>query len=125
MENYISEDLINVTLTLLQGRIGFEPELSSLQGSTYLMTSDNKIAVDSGEFHRVHNIGDIPAFYMYTYTNGTLYKHRNSNINNNSKNKLPIVMEVQSRFKNMWTFVMFVTNSLFQIFFRMPMSIIN
>nr|CAH7738498.1 unnamed protein product [Callosobruchus chinensis] len=70
LENYIEDNMQNVTLTVLEGKVVYEIEDDGLQRSAGLVLSKfDSIPVEIGFFHKVHTIGDTPACYMYTYVN--------------------------------------------------------
>lgn len=113
-EKYIPAELQNVTLTILEGLVVFEPEVPKRQiGQSFKLTKGNRMHVLSGTFHKVLNIGDNPAFYMYTFFNGTEVLEQDSNL---SKTKLPIFRELFTRLANMIMFGKLVTSNIIQLF---------
>ncbi|CAG4966769.1 unnamed protein product [Parnassius apollo] len=116
-EKYIPTELRNVTLTILDGLVVYEPELSRHQiGKSYQLRTGEAINIQSGIFQKVLNIGKKPAFYMYTFFNS-------SELNNGSVRqpvpKLPVGRELLRRFNNMALFAKNIMTSLFQLFFNM------
>lgn len=77
LENYISEQLENVTLTVLSGRVVLElnpplrgaPTAPHVRRTNLTLLEGESAAVPSRVFHRVHTVSDSPACYMYAYTN--------------------------------------------------------
>lgn len=68
LENYISTDFANVSLTVLEGEVIYsEEELVN----TIIVPKEKSIPVKTGMFHRVKTTSSYPACYMYTYTNQT------------------------------------------------------
>lgn len=68
LENYISTDFTNVSLTVLEGEVIYsEEELAN----TIIVPKEKSIPVKTGMFHRVKTTSSYPACYMYTYTNQT------------------------------------------------------
>ncbi|KAG5894578.1 hypothetical protein JTB14_021558 [Gonioctena quinquepunctata] len=69
LENFINEDLDNVTLTVLEGKVAYEVEdESSLQSIGVKLEKGQSTPVEVGLFHRIHTISETPSCYMYTFT---------------------------------------------------------
>lgn len=113
-EKYIPIDLQNVTLTVLEGVVVFEPEVTKQKiGQSFKMTKGNQVQVVSGMFHKVLSIGEDPAFYMYTFYNETVVNLEKDNLPNP---KLPVFKELVRRFTNMIVFGELVISNIFQLF---------
>ncbi|XP_026271298.1 vitamin K-dependent gamma-carboxylase isoform X2 [Frankliniella occidentalis] len=77
LENYISDQLEDVTLTVLSGRVVLElnPSLAGAPAAPHVRRANMTLEagasapVPSRAFHRVHTVSDTPACYMYAYTN--------------------------------------------------------
>ncbi|XP_041976445.1 vitamin K-dependent gamma-carboxylase [Aricia agestis] len=117
-EKYTPTDLDNVTLTVMSGLIAYELEESEIsQGQSYVHMVGDEIRIVPGTFHKVLNIGNETAFYMYTFKNLT---EINTPKNNTNKPKLPIHKELCRRFKDMFVFGRIVSTSTFHIVFGTP-----
>jgi len=68
LENYISNDFANVSLTVLEGEVTYSEEKSS---DAIIVPKKKSISIKTGIFHRVKTTSSCPATYMYTYTNQT------------------------------------------------------
>ncbi|XP_014681352.1 PREDICTED: vitamin K-dependent gamma-carboxylase-like [Priapulus caudatus] len=68
LENYIEEELGNVSLHVLKGNLVVEQENI---GNVSLQTGD-QVQINPGAFHFVHTVSATPSCYMYLYTNMTL-----------------------------------------------------
>jgi len=68
LENYISTDFVNVSLTVLEGEVTYD-EGESVNVIT--VSKEKSIPVETGKFHRIKVMSSHPACYMYTYTNQT------------------------------------------------------
>ncbi|EZA52552.1 hypothetical protein DMN91_005843 [Ooceraea biroi] len=68
LENYISTDFTNVSLTVLEGTITYSDEESP---DAITVLKRRSTSVRTGMFHRVKTTSSYPACYMYTYTNQT------------------------------------------------------
>lgn len=68
LENYISNDFANVSLTVLEGEVIYSEEKLS---DAITVSRKRSIPVKTGMFHRVTTTSSHPASYMYTYTNQT------------------------------------------------------
>ncbi|KAJ8731764.1 hypothetical protein PYW08_014494 [Mythimna loreyi] len=115
-EKYIPVELRNVTLTILEGIVVFEPEVTKQRiGQSFKLTKGNRTQVIPGMFHKVLNIGEEPAFYMYTFYNST-----EANLEKNhlsiANPKLPVFKELLRRLTNMIVFADLVINNIFKMF---------
>ncbi|GBP93479.1 Vitamin K-dependent gamma-carboxylase [Eumeta japonica] len=82
LENYTPTNLDNITLTVLDGIVGFEAERMS---QSYIIETGDSIRIANGGFHKVHVLSKKSSYYMYTYFNTSL-----SNVNENqTEGKLP------------------------------------
>lgn len=71
LENYIDQDLSNVTLTVLEGQVIYSED-GWQQGVT--VNKGNSLEVTPGELHNVQTISSHPACLMYTFMNETKQK---------------------------------------------------
>lgn len=77
LENYISDQLDDVTVTVLSGRVVLElnpplpepGETVAPRRANVTLEAGGVAAVPSQAFHRVHTVSDTPACYMYAYSN--------------------------------------------------------
>lgn len=114
LEKYLAKELSNITLTVLKGRVVFEPEVvPMLIGHSHILTSGNSVKLDSGMFHRVITVGDSPAFFMYTFVNSTATYLEKKKL----KPMFPIFKELPRRFYDMNRFGVVVFKSIFQVIF--------
>ncbi|XP_073952042.1 gamma-glutamyl carboxylase isoform X1 [Choristoneura fumiferana] len=125
LKKFIPTEFSNVTLTVLQGQVAFEPEVTKYRnGQSYKLNPGYGTSIDAGMFHRVINIGKETAFYMYTFYNTT-----EANLKKNdkvvSKHNLPIFMELKRRFSDMLVFADNMYNGLYQLFFRLSMFLVS
>ncbi|KAJ8913553.1 hypothetical protein NQ315_017104 [Exocentrus adspersus] len=68
LENFISEELRNVTLTVLEGEVVFEVEdQDTLQSLGATLRKGDHVPVETGVFHKVHTVSKAPSCYMYTF----------------------------------------------------------
>ncbi|XP_046960548.1 vitamin K-dependent gamma-carboxylase [Vanessa cardui] len=114
-EKFIPMELTNVTMTILEGVVAFEPEVEKFsQGQSYKLNKGSRVKLVSGTFHRVLTIGTKPAFYMYTFTNSSEPNIENSTVNP----KLPVWEELARRFNNMIKFAKIVVTNIISMFFQ-------
>ncbi|PSN30216.1 Vitamin K-dependent gamma-carboxylase [Blattella germanica] len=83
LENYINEDLGNVTLTVLEGEVIVETEIieegqniqkkskSKAKISHKRLKKESMMNIPVGRFHRILTVSDTPSCYMYSYINET------------------------------------------------------
>lgn len=68
LENFVSEDLGNTSIQLLQGEVTVE--LVAEQKNQTLQAGE-KMQLPAGEYHKVYTISSSPSCYMYIYVNTT------------------------------------------------------
>lgn len=64
LDNYISTDLTNVTLTILAGNVRYK---SDDEDEAYFLTAGKSFGLQSGETHHITTIGLKPSSYLYTF----------------------------------------------------------
>lgn len=69
MDNYISPDLDNVTLTILEGTVIYEEDN---ENRSKTLTTGERCSVTPNQFHRVITISNTPSCFMYSFVNKTL-----------------------------------------------------
>ncbi|XP_013177632.1 PREDICTED: vitamin K-dependent gamma-carboxylase [Papilio xuthus] len=114
-EKYVPEELKNVTLTVLEGLVVYEPEaLPNRISKSFQLRTGNRMELSSGIFHKIINFGETPAYYMYTFYNSTAVNFSLST----PVPKLPLAMELKRRFNNMTKFANDIIKSLIQLLFN-------
>ncbi|KAI5140877.1 Vitamin K-Dependent Gamma-Carboxylase [Manis pentadactyla] len=68
LENFVSEDLGNTSIQLLQGEVTVE--LVAEQKNQTLQEGE-KMQLPAGEYHKVYTVSPLPSCYMYIYVNTT------------------------------------------------------
>ncbi|KAJ8408631.1 hypothetical protein AAFF_G00252660 [Aldrovandia affinis] len=68
LENYVSEDLGNTSVQVLQGQVIVE--LVEDKKNHSLLPGD-KMKLPAGAYHKVHTVSEGPSCYMYIYVNTT------------------------------------------------------
>lgn len=68
LENYISNDFSNVSVTVLEGSVTYTEEGSK---DKITVTKGNTVPVKTDKFHTIETTSSYPSCYMYTYTNQT------------------------------------------------------
>ncbi|XP_074052566.1 vitamin K-dependent gamma-carboxylase isoform X2 [Macrotis lagotis] len=68
LENFVSEDLGNTSIQLLQGEVTIE--LVAEQRNLSLQEGD-RVQLPAGEYHKVYTMSPGPSCYMYIYVNTT------------------------------------------------------
>ncbi|XP_057675465.1 vitamin K-dependent gamma-carboxylase-like [Corythoichthys intestinalis] len=68
LDNFVSEDLGNTSIHLLQGRLNVEVVEEK---KNYSLEAGEKIQVPAGAYHRVYTVSEGPSCYMYVYVNTT------------------------------------------------------
>ncbi|KAL2079748.1 hypothetical protein ACEWY4_025492 [Coilia grayii] len=68
LENFVSEDLGNTSVQVLQGQVKVE---IMEEKKNYTLQPGEQIKVPPGAYHRVHTVSEEPSCYMYIYVNTT------------------------------------------------------
>lgn len=68
LENFVSEDLGNTSIQVLQGQINVE---MVDEKKNYTLQSGEQAQVPAGAYHKVYTVSDGPSCYMYIYVNTT------------------------------------------------------
>ncbi|XP_048876489.1 vitamin K-dependent gamma-carboxylase isoform X1 [Brienomyrus brachyistius] len=68
LENYVSEDLGNTSVQLLQGQVAVEIMEEKMN---YTLHPGEKMKLPAGAYHKVYTVGGEPSCYMYIYVNTT------------------------------------------------------
>lgn len=66
LDNYISEQFTNVTLTVLEGEVAYSDKKGECD---VIIRKGSSVPIVTGQFHKVKTISAYPACYMYTYNN--------------------------------------------------------
>lgn len=68
LENFVSEDLGNTSIQVLQGQVNVE---IVEEKKNYTLQTGEQIKVPAGAYHKVYTVSDGPSCYMYIYVNTT------------------------------------------------------
>ncbi|XP_006625583.2 vitamin K-dependent gamma-carboxylase [Lepisosteus oculatus] len=68
LENFVSEDLGNTSVQLLQGQLSVE---IVEERKNYTLGPGDKMQLPAGQYHKVYTISPEPSCYMYIYVNTT------------------------------------------------------
>ncbi|XP_037813377.1 vitamin K-dependent gamma-carboxylase [Lucilia sericata] len=122
LDNYISPDLTNVSLTILEGNVRYYNEDAN---DTYFLTSGKSISLPSGKVHHVTTIGLKPSCYLFTYVNKTMQEENiiieNSiDGSNEMKPLLPLWQEFMMRVENYKRFLQHMGNCVLFLLYDVP-----
>lgn len=125
LENFITKDLSNVTLTILEGEVSVNvTEEGSNISTSHLLTHGEAIRMPIGVFHRVLVVSSTPACYMYTYTNHTKQlleeNDHSENVEMPHSNK-NFISDLKFHLKAFLTALEMVFNAILSLFFSVPM----
>lgn len=118
MESFISSDLDNVTLTVLDGAVVYQPQRL---GPAYKLVKDQSVQVIPGKFHRVTTTSSSPSSFMYTYLNRTMENGGALRTDEINKSIFPIWNEFTKRANNMMQFFRNIQNSILYYVNGVPM----
>uniref|UniRef100_A0A672ZHV3 Vitamin K-dependent gamma-carboxylase n=1 Tax=Sphaeramia orbicularis TaxID=375764 RepID=A0A672ZHV3_9TELE len=68
LENYVSEDLGNTSIQVLQGQVNVEV---LEEKKNYTLQPGEMMKVPAGAYHKVYTVSEDPSCYMYIYVNTT------------------------------------------------------
>ncbi|XP_011879676.1 PREDICTED: vitamin K-dependent gamma-carboxylase isoform X2 [Vollenhovia emeryi] len=119
LENYISTDFSNISLTVLEGEVIYSEEEST---DVVTVSKKNSIPVETGKFHRIKTTSSYPACYMYTYTNQTKQLVNERNESPSAKENTPWLLKQINYKTTAWikTFV-HITNAFLNLVYDVPM----
>ncbi|XP_039963538.1 vitamin K-dependent gamma-carboxylase [Bactrocera tryoni] len=121
LDNYISTDLTNVTLTILAGNVRYK---SDDEDEAYFLTAGKSFGLQSGETHHITTIGLKPSSYLYTFMNKTMIDNATpatENINQKPKKPLlPLWDEFRNRIKNYKEFLKHMANCVLYLLYDVP-----
>lgn len=123
LDNYISPDLTNVSLTILEGNVRY---YNDNVNETYFLTSGKSISLPSGNVHHVTTIGIKPSCYLFTYVNKTMQEENIEIIENSIDGKqvkslLPLWQEFLMRVDNYKRFLQHMGNSVLYLLYDVPL----
>lgn len=129
LENYISDQLEDVTLTVLEGRVVLElnpaltgaPAAPHVRRANVTLEAGGSAPVPSRAFHRVHTVSDTPACYMYAYTNLKRMREVRTPPEPPVADRKTLLGSVRSRVKNVKRAVTLVSSALLNILYSVPM----
>lgn len=119
LENYISTDFANVSLTVLEGEVTYNEEKSA---NAIIVPKERSIPVKTGMFHRIKTTSSYPACYMYTYTNQTKEQLDNDRKKLPSvENTLPLIREINYKITAWARAFAHIANAFFNLVYDVPM----
>ncbi|XP_012228359.1 vitamin K-dependent gamma-carboxylase [Linepithema humile] len=120
LENYISNDFANVSLTVLEGEVTYNEEKSS---DAITVSKKRSISVKTGMFHRVKTTSSYPATYMYTYTNQTKQHLDRGKKKPHvvTENTSALVKEINYKIAALSRSFVHITNAFFNLVYDVPM----
>ncbi|XP_042200374.1 vitamin K-dependent gamma-carboxylase isoform X2 [Callorhinchus milii] len=69
LENFVSEDLGNTSIQVLQGEVAVE---IVAENRNYSLREGDKMQLPAGDYHYVYTVSEEPSCYMYLYVNTTM-----------------------------------------------------
>ncbi|KAH8301077.1 hypothetical protein KR018_000526 [Drosophila ironensis] len=123
LTNFISPDLINCTLTILEGNVRYSNEQDA---EAYFLTAGKSIGLESNITHLVTTIGQKPASYLFTYTNKTMLEQgitlesTATSEEMEMRSLLPLWQEFQQRVSNYQQFLGHIGNCLLYLLYDVP-----
>lgn len=124
LENYIQKDLNNVTLTVLEGEVAYEIEVTVLLQSVGVkLKKGDTIPIEVGLFHKIHTISLTPSCYMYTFTRGNVIEENIEKKSEKSYSAFPILEDAAMRFRGFLRMWQHIISSISHLLFNTPYHI--
>lgn len=128
LEHYISEELRNVSLTVLEGTVFYEVE-DEENGQSWgaKLTKGSNYPVEVGTFHKVHTLSSSPSCYMYTYVNSTKEQLGNqitdaaATTSYKMKSPFPLIEDLDDRMENFLMMLGHISNSFLNVLYKRPL----
>lgn len=127
MENFITEDLRNVTLMVLEGEVFYEVEDEhSAQSFGTKLSQNQSVPVEVGMFHKIHTISATPSCYMYIYVNksrehlGDVPGPADSD-RDVMYSPFPLIEDVQFRIDSFLLMINHISNSFLHVLYNQPL----
>ncbi|KAG8277072.1 hypothetical protein J6590_049981 [Homalodisca vitripennis] len=121
LENYIHEDLTNVSLTVLEGEVVVEYE----NRPNKTVSPGESTLIPTKMFHKVHTVSPSPSCYMYVYTNQTLLNSDTQAEPDKAgtQKSFAFLQETRRRWINFLQSFNLIGNALLKIMYSVPMNI--
>lgn len=125
LENYISSELKNVTLTVLEGEVILELE-DDIKPPVKLAKGSNS-AVQTDIFHKVHTVSSFPSCFMYTYVNNTKANLKESkgtiagSKRRGMRSPFPFLEDTEETVNGFLNMLSHIGNSFLYVFYDVPM----
>lgn len=120
LDNYISKNFTNVTLTVLEGEITYSDEE---QRYDIVVSKGSSIQIQTGQFHKVTTTSAYPACYMYTCTNRNKEEPETDGIMEleEPREAFPIAREIRYKVDAWIRALYHIANSFFHLVYNVPM----
>lgn len=124
LENYIQEDLSNVTFTVLEGEVVYEIEDTVLlQSIGVKLKKGDSIPIEVGFFHKIHTISQNPSCYMYTYTRGSVIEENIGKTNAKFYSPFPLLEDTEVRYREFLRMWKHIVSAMSHLLFSTPYQI--
>lgn len=121
MDNYITPEMDNVTLTVLVGSVRVEQQNGSKVSA---LTQGQSVRMESASFHKVTTISEFPSCFFYTFINATQQLNNvplDTGDSFREWQSLSLTQELQVRVENYKKFFYHVANGILFEFYGVPM----
>ncbi|KOC64246.1 Vitamin K-dependent gamma-carboxylase [Habropoda laboriosa] len=120
LDNYITKNLTNVTLTVLEGEVTYSDEKEE---NGIVVSKGASIPIETGQFHKVKTTSGYPACYMYTYTNRNKEQSDVDGImeQEESREDLSISREINYKIDAWTRSLNHIANAFFYLVYDVPM----
>ncbi|XP_076754527.1 gamma-glutamyl carboxylase isoform X2 [Xylocopa sonorina] len=120
LDNYISKNFTNVTLTVLEGEVAYNDEE---QGHDTIVSKGSSIPIGTGRFHKVKTTSAYPACYMYTYNSQRKEQLETDGLEDaeESREAPSISMEIRYKMDAWLRALNHIANAFFYLVYDVPM----
>lgn len=124
LDHFISPDLTNVSLTILEGHVRYK---SDSENDSYFLTAGKSISVPSGVMHHITTLGLKSSSYLYTYVNKTMEEENividKMSMDDPKKPLLPLWQEFMARIDNYKRFLQHMGNCVLHLLYGVPIPL--
>ncbi|CAL7951877.1 unnamed protein product [Xylocopa violacea] len=119
LDNYISKNFTNVTLTVLEGEVTYSDEE---QEHDTIVSKGSSIPIGTGQFHKVKTTSAYPACYMYTYNNRRKEQSETDGEDPEEPREAPSISKEISYKMDAWLRALnHIANAFFYLVYDVPM----
>ncbi|CAH1390441.1 unnamed protein product [Nezara viridula] len=110
LENYVHEDLENITLQLIKGKVSV-----SIENKSTILAEGGIMKVPSATFHNVSTISESPSAFMYVFYNKTKHNYEDKST------QTPLTEIISAKIDNFINAIALLSRAVLRILHSTPM----